>query len=61
MRYDTVKREELACSYDTKLGVMVHRFKIVATICQCGSVSVQKGQTHGGWRQLHDDTPKIKG
>ena len=60
MKYDIVKPQELKCEYDKTLGVMIHRFKMGVQICQCGAISNQKERVCGGWRQLHEDTPKVK-
>jgi len=60
MKYDIVKVHEPKCEYDEKLKIKVHKFKMAATVCQCGLISTQKEQKYGGWRQLHDGTPKVK-
>ena len=52
--YSMVVKQEPKCEYDQKLKTMVHKFPIGATVCCCGSMSVEKTKTYGGWRQLHD-------
>jgi hypothetical protein len=55
-----VEKPKPKCEYDPKLQTVVHRFEIGLTTCNCGSMSIDKQKTFGGWRRLPNDNKKDK-